>query len=259
MNYQKLLIVLFLFGIFSFSAHAQQIKNKATIVLKNGTVLQGQMIMSMFDDYVSIKLSETEHMDVYYEKIDKIIFGVYEPEAEKEMIKETAPWYFTKRGFMHWAEIGLVTGNSAIYESAAYSLSMVNGFRFNPYFGLGLGVGIDGYDRLNVLPVFASARGTLKMSKLSPFYFVNLGYGAAWGRQQDFGFEYDKVKGGLMFQPGGGYQINFKNSSLFFSLSYKLQHYDMTYHYFNDWAGSSTEIREKRTMHRASFGVGLTF
>jgi hypothetical protein len=236
-----------------FTAHAQEVEKEAAIYLKNGNVIRGRLVMSMFDNYMTVKTSETDHMEIGYDKIDRIVFG-------KDVVKpkDTIPPFYLKPGFMHMTEAGLIAGNNDNGEGTAYSISTVNGYRFNPYFGVGLGIGIDGYNRITMMPIFLSFRGNLKKSNVTPFYFLNAGYSAAWENDNLEWIEYDYVRGGFMLQPGLGYMFAFKNMAMYFNLGYKIQQSEIAYNFQNGWA-TPTEIQEERTRKRLTMSIGIAF
>ncbi len=235
-----------------FTAHAQEMEKEAAIYLKNGNVIRGKLVMSMFDDYMTVKTSETDHMEIWYDKIDQIVFG-------KDVVKpqDTIPPFYAKPGFMHMTEVGIIAGNNENVEGSAYSISTVNGYRFNSYFGAGIGIGIDGYDRMTLMPVFLSLRGNLNKNKVTPFYFLNAGYSAAWANDDTPGITYDYVRGGFMLQPGLGYMFALKNMALYFDIGYKLQKSDISYSYENGWDGFPVEVQEERTRNRITISIGI--
>lgn len=236
------------------TAHAQEMEKEAAIYLKNGNVIRGKLVMSMFDDYMTVKTGDAEYLEIWYNKVDRIIFG-------KEAVKpqDTLPAFYTKPGFMHMTEVGIIAGNDDNVEGSAYSISTVNGYRFNTYFGAGVGIGIDGYDRITMMPVYLSLRGHLKKNHVTPFYFMNAGYSVAWENDHTPGVEYDYVRGGWMLQPGLGYMFALKNMALYFNLGYKIQHSAIAYSIENGWTPTPTEIQEERTRKRITLGIGIAF
>lgn len=236
------------------TAHAQEMEKEAAIYLKNGKVIRGKLVMSMFDDYMTVKTSDTEYMDIWYNKIDRIVFGT-------DMVKprDTIPPFYIKPGFMHMTEAGIIAGNNDNAEGSAFSISTVNGYRFNPYIGTGIGIGIDGYDRITMMPVYLSLRGHLKKNNVTPFYFMNVGYSAAWENDNTAGVEYEYVRGGFMIQPGLGYMFALKNMALYFNVGYKIQHSEIAYTFENGWTPTPTEIQEERTRKRMTISLGIAF
>ena len=241
------------------TAHAQEIEKETAIYLKNGSVIRGKLVMSMFDEYMTVKTSETDHMEIWYDRIDRIVFGKDEI-SETSVIKpkDTTPPFFLKPGFMHMTEAGLIVGNENNLEGPAYSISTVNGYRFSPYFGAGLGIGVDGYNRITMLPIFLSFRGNLKKENVSPIYFLNAGYSAAWKNDNVDGIEYDYVRGGFMVHPGFGYMFTINKMALNLNLGYKIQQSSIAYSFENGWA-SPTEIQEERTRRRLTMSIGIAF
>jgi len=122
-----------------------------------------------------------------------------------------------------------------------------------------LGIGLNRYGNYTSLPLYATVKGYLFDRNISPFYFGDIGYGFAWRNNKELdGYDVDNVKGGLYWQLGAGYQLNYYKSSLVFTLGYSLQSStaDYTYQY---WAVDGVEVSEKRIIRRISFTVGFLF
>lgn len=236
------------------TACAQEMEQEAAIYLKNGSVIRGKLVMSMFDDYMTVKKGDTEFEEIWYNKIDRIVFG-------KDVVKpgDTIPAFYTKPGFMHMTEVGLIAGNNENVESNAFSISTVNGYRFNKFYGVGVGLGIDSYERITMMPVFLSLRGNLKKTKVTPIYYLNVGYSAAWEHDDATGVNYEYVRGGWMVQPGLGYMFAFRAMALYFNVGYKIQQSSLSYAYEGGWTITPIEIQEERTMKRITLGLGIAF
>ena len=72
---------------------------------------------------------------------------------------------------------GVIVTELPINKAIAYSLQTINGYFFNPYFSVGLGVGLDGYSNptFNTLPIFLDIRGYFNDGKSSPYIYADYG------------------------------------------------------------------------------------
>jgi hypothetical protein len=104
--------------------------------------------------------------------------------------------------------VGLLSGRSSTQSEYRTNITaeMVQGIRLNTYLWPGLGFGYDRYPEVNTLSFFMSLRGDLLKRQFTPFYFLDLGSGPAWG-ETDPDFQFQDAKGGLMYHIGGGLKI----------------------------------------------------
>lgn len=231
-----------------------QEKTPVTVYLKNGKVLQGAVITSIFEEYLTLEIDEVTHLNIQLNKIKSIYFGKYTREGK------TKPAFEPKVGFIHAADIGLLFGNNAYGSGSSPSVNIVNSFQFNSYVGTGLGLGLDLHGNITTLPVYVNLKGALTKKKVTPYYFLNAGYAFAWDSENDSFIEYDKVQGGWLLQPGFGYQFNMAQSALLVGLGYRIQKMTLDYHTSSwGWGNSDIFYHEERTLRRLSLSVGITF
>lgn len=231
-----------------------QEKTLVTVYLKNGKVLQGAVITSIFEEYLTLEIDEVTHLDIHFDKIKNISFGNHKEEAKAK------PAFEPKTGFIHAADLGLLFGNNAYGSGSSLSVNIVNSFQFNPYVGTGLGLGLDLHGDITTLPLYVSLKGVLTKKKVTPYYFLNAGYAVAWDSENDGFIEFDKVKGGWLLQPGFGYQFNLAQSALLVGLGYRMQKMTLDYHTPNwGWGGSDIFYHEERILRRLSLSLGISF
>ncbi len=231
---------------------AQEKKTQVTVYLKNGKVLQGTIITSIFEEYLTLEIDEVTHLDIRFDRIKSIHFGKL---AETKPVETNEA--SIEKGFVHYADIGLLFGQSHIGSNASLSLNMINGYQFNQYLMAGIGVGLDIYGEISTLPIYASARGLLTNKKVAPYYFFNTGYALAWANNNVSDVNYSKTLGGLMIQPGIGYQFNMAHSALLIGLGYRWQ--KATFEYTTPGWGGDIFYHEARTLRRLSLSVGISF
>lgn len=72
---------------------------------------------------------------------------------------------------------GTVVTDLPTNNSIGYSLQIINGYFINPYFSVGIGIGLDGYKNPNVntLPIFLDLRGYFSDNLASSYIFSDIG------------------------------------------------------------------------------------
>ena len=162
------------------------------------------------------------------------------------------PYAFKEQGIYHAVSVGISLADEAPGIGMTYAL----GHRFNRWIGVGGGFGIQNFDLsegLNVVPVFAEARGFLTETRVSPYYAVRVGYGFAVTNPK---FDMVRSKGGAMFNPelgvrfGGGSAVSY-----YMGLGVHLQR--ATYDY--EWPFSEVRRSDKYLFKRWEVKMGITF
>ena len=209
-------IICFFCLFFSFQSFAQQ--QEDVIYLKNGWIIRGE-ITSKNQETITIK---TQDRNVFVFKIDEIL----------NTNKEDVPPSFNlkEKGFFHFTELGpLASQNTGELNvnTSAFSFQTINGLKFNPHFGVGLGVGIDLYATQTFIPAFATIRGDLTSKKqFVPFYFVDYGYGFNGTTNT---LPNTSFNGGSVFATGLGLKIGLsEKAGVLISLGYRNQRYGAT-------------------------------
>jgi len=129
-------------------------------------------------------------------------------------------------------------------------LNLINGFQLNPYFSLGLGIGLRYYYEAKdaLIPVFADIRLNALDKKVSPYLSIGVGY--SFNATNDF----EGV--GLLFNPTVGISIKISDkSAVNVGVGYEMQKSYYTIYggydfYYHNWSFDSGAI---------SFVVGISF
>ena len=156
------------------------------------------------------------------------------------MLAMFAPMSFSQtRGYEKSLEL---TGGVGLSEYTKYSVgvSMINGYRVNPHFFAGVGIGFkysnmlyyksigdgDSYDSIDgkyLVQPWLRLKGNLTDSKLSPFVTLDAGW------TFDVGQNPNKNAKGLFFEPQIGMDVRLSGKQAFyFSLGANLQDYSYT-------------------------------
>jgi hypothetical protein len=96
-------------------------------------------------------------------------------------------------------------------------------------------------------------------ARFTPLYFAGVGYGFAWNNSIDeFSNGEMRTTGGMHWQAGIGYRINFNKLAFTINLGYRNQRVKSEYTYFRPWDISDVEITEKRNLRRFVLSMGIT-
>lgn len=172
------------------------------VYLKNGSVLRGEILEHEVGKYLKIRLREGVDFSYKTEEIDKV---------SREASKYTKIKLRYHNGFMpvRFLERGQIftqlafslafneTQNQVLTNvSARLKVFKHLGTRVNP----GLGTGFDFYEGGLIIPVFAELQGDFFKKQITPYYFLQGGYGIGAGGSRD----HIIFRGGLMAHVGMG-------------------------------------------------------
>lgn len=142
----------------------------------------------------------------------------FSQETEKYVDENRNEGFFniTQFGYINLNEAKLETFSSSngnvvtdlpLDNASAYFLQTINGYFIDPFFSVGLGVGLDGYHNpnFNTLPVFLDLRLYLSDDMSSPYVFMDIGTLVK--------FEGNK-NNGTLFNIGLGYKISLNKKRL---------------------------------------------
>lgn len=239
-------------GFLALAVTASAQKNYDMVVLKDGTVLYGKVI----------ELETEGRLILETAKRRTFIIGMSEVESIKRyrgrIPLAAKPNFLTKskRGYFNECEMGLNLGSTPSFWwwgpeiTGGFSLQVVNGYRFDRFRKVGLGLGLDVYSGFPFSSVYTKVGGNLFEGAVSPLYWGDLGYG--------FGLDADS-KGGLLAGFGTGLRLNSRGSaSIQFSFGYHLQ--KATVELFGwDWQGNPIEDRRRYQFNRVVLRIGVAF
>jgi hypothetical protein len=190
------------------------------VYLKNGGIVRGTIIEHILNKSIKI---ETEGRNVFVFTYDEIA----------KMIKEDLPAIRLNKGSKASGQIaytsiientfGLGVGDISmaydIAENNDYSIGFrtINGCSFNEHVSVGLGLGIEKYGSLALIPITLDGRFTFLKGKVRPVVNINGG----------FALGVTHLKGGAVINPSVGLRVNIaKNVSYIFNVGYKWQVHD---------------------------------
>jgi hypothetical protein len=202
------LIVLLLLADLTFG----QKKNNDVIYLKNGVVINGQILSSLPTGQVIIKRRDNSHW-------------VYEP-AQYDSIRKTSKGIKKVHpGYFNLTEAGILTGNSGNSNKSPFSMINLSGWQFKNQFSAGIGAGVEFLNE-TYLPVVADFRYYLKRQGTNPFFGIQGGYSFALEKPDSYSLNNNlemSAKGGFLLNPSVGICTSFgENLALTFSVGYRM-------------------------------------
>ena len=242
-------------------ADGQTCAQEATKLKVSATTINGDRI----NGYIKIK-SLPSYLTVYYNPQDSFVLNTDLLRAASLRIYNQSDSPLESDGinpkklkirYFNNTLVGILSGksNDDTQPVASLTVETINGIRIYQYLSIGLGIAYDQYNSTATLPFFISVRGDIIDHYFTPYYFVDLGYGSAWDtNQENNGWEFIDVEGGLMFHSGIGFKMySGDRVNVMIALGYKLQKTV----YRQDWGGG--ERVTDRSYKRLSFSIGIGF
>ncbi len=238
----KKLLVLLCLSVLSLSVFAQS--EKGHVYLKNGSIIKGKYTYT--NDGKQLKIESAGNVWIFdADEVDHIaskreVRTMFDEEAVTDV-----KWFFR-------TEMGVLAGNSDNSQSAPFSLTGSANYLVNPNLSVGLGFGVE-FLKESYMPVFANFEYRFKKQLTSPYLFLKAGYQvpvedsneiyydvypmwssfAPW--PSDMGQNGFDCKGGVLVNPGVGYQQMFSNSfGMNFAVGY--QFHRLNYDGENDYS-----------------------
>ena len=153
------------------------------------------------------------------------------------------------------------------FTKYSFEIDMINGYRFNDLFSIGIGIGFrytealyyeshtlgyyyKSYDGKYLIPCYSRIKASLSNAKVSPFFLINI------GGTLDVGKNPYKNTHGLMVEPAFG--VDFRqdnNTGYYFLVGFNLQNSE--HEYFG--SASSSYKRERITGMAQSLSLRIGF
>lgn len=200
---------------------------KDVIYLKNGSVINGQIISSLPSGQVKIKTKDNS-------------FWVFEASQIDSISKTNSTFNQFHTGYFNLTEAGILAGNSNNKYATPFLLMNISGWQFKNHFSVGAGAGVEFFSE-TYLPVVADFRYYLNRQGVNPFFGFQGGYSFALDKpdkQYVYGgyLNYSniwrnptvdaldiKAKGGFLLNPFVGFCTPLsENLSLTFSAGYRI-------------------------------------
>jgi hypothetical protein len=222
------------------------------VYLKNGSIIRGIIVEQVPNQSIKIETADRNIFVYRFDEIEKL---------SKELIQgKTSSGYYgnslsREPGYVGILDVGYAIGiGVGRYGLDCINLTMINGYRFNPYFSLGFGTGARVYHAADaiLIPFFANLQANFINRAVSPYFALNIGY--------SFNASDDLNSMGFLLNPSIG--VHFRTSNKFginISIGYEGQWatlYDGYYDYYYDYSYITTS---SKSLDGISFKVGFVF
>jgi len=236
---KKLCLLVFI-SLIAFPVFSQS--QKGYVYFKNGNILKGKFQYS--DDLEKLKVESSGNLWIFNaEEIDSIV-GIG-PHRIKNTVQNKSNSSLYVR-----TEIGLLIGNSDNSQSAPLSFTSAFNYNITQRFSAGIGVGLE-FLKETYLPATISFEYKFRNSYSTPYLFLRGGYQipleesrsvyyndyqpwSSFWPGPDYYQENMDAKGGILINPGFGYQRMF-SSNFGMSFSFGYQFHRLKYTGENDY------------------------
>lgn len=186
----KKLVTLLCMLLFAIAVNAQN-NYQEVVYLKNGSVIRGTIIE--FVPGASIKIKSAGNVFFYkIEEIEKITREI----PEKGSGGTTGDYGFKPKGFGASYEMGLISFPAS--DFTAFSMVLINGYRFSPHFFMGLGLGAEVASGFVSVPAYLDFRAYFLKSRVTPYFDLGAGYNM---------WSVGKLYHGFMISPAFGVRL----------------------------------------------------
>lgn len=288
-NFKLITVVFAAMFVFNQSLLAQE-GMEDVVYLKNGNVYRGIIVEQVPGESIKIKTIGGNVFSVAIADLQKITkedkieapraprpefgnrdFARKHDYQKNDSLRQKFPR--KKRGYFFQSQL--------LIEAVQGGVRIVNGYRFNRFAQLGVGVGVDfvlaspseffrstsdGF-RGSYLPLYLYFSGDILKTRITPFYAVEAGYAWRFGGGgfpfNNGGFNNSNVRGGVMGGAGIGVRFNTKrrvNFSLLLNMNFKNLRYNESYVSY-DVNGNpvvvDVRVRQTLVFPGLRFGIGF--
>jgi len=245
-------------------------KEKDIVYLTDGSIVRGTILVQDPNKPVEIKTANGKIVTCQMDDIDKIVAGTsvgsYNPRGSS-----SGPSGRNSSGFSGGSSSELNSGYRGIIDLGYYygvgtyqidrvNFNFINGYQINPYFYVGIGIGVHYYytdfsqpsDNAFLIPFFADLRANFINGPVSPYLSCDIGY--SFNASDSFNGE------GILINPTAG--VSFKVSErneIHIGVGYQLQGFRVIYYYYDgndyNYFSNSSHINAGAL----AFKVGFSF
>ncbi len=244
----KRIIILFIMLCFFSITNVFSQQQEETIFLKDGSIIHGILIEQMSGGSLKIK---THDGNIFVYKMDDI--EKISTSSEQNSIyntRRTGLFYLWHAGIMTAGAIAGDGINESVGQSV-FAVGSIVGDRINDIIRIGVGAEYNNYPNGTTVPVYVDFRINALQSRVSPIFFLDVGYSLAWINNLA-GINGD----GLFLSVGSGAEFGLDNGNvLFVELCYRRQWSELinsAYAYY--WNGYTYDYYSYSNNTKISYG-----
>jgi hypothetical protein len=245
MNMRKCLYLclLVLLSNLAWGQKAQQL-----VKLKNGSAIRAKKVEYQ-QDKVQIETADGSIWVFTAEEVERIT-------PAKPLCQQPSKGYISVTKFSvlvgKYKYFGGWWGEEITQTRVYPSINTFNGYIFSPRLAVGIGIGLDGYNSMTLIPLTLGIKGDVLKGNYTPYYGFEIGHAFPWMRR-DANAVYS---GGLVMSPVVGLKRYGKRGGAFFiEAGSKWQRYREKWHP-QPW---QPQRRIEMTYRSLSMAIGLQF
>ena len=239
------MVLLILLMAATFFAYSQTEYNDF-IYLKNGTMLYGRILEETPGESLKLETADGSVLVYRMDEIEKI-------KRTTNKAKQVQIGNGLERGYKGIVEIGYGVSVGE-YGLDRYRLDFINGFQFNPYFSMGVGLALRRYSKYEatVLAFMADFRVNFQDADTSPYFA--LGLGPAFDATNTF------ESMGMMLDPHLGISLRLgPKNFLNFGLGMEFQRLTVLKVMYGGLFGTTMTEESRQFSKAVNFTLGLSF
>jgi len=250
------------------------------VYLKNGSVIHGLIIEQVPNESLKI---QTRDKNIFVFKMDEILKitkeqPVVQPPVSAAPVIKEPPKPKTKKvsGYTNITELTFSRSFSQthsyngyygygyrydshfdnINNGPSFGIQTVNGYQFNPYLSMGVGIGMKAYSELFLVPLFLDFHATFINAKVSPFIAAEIGN--SFTRHQIFGIN-------TSYEDEGGFMGSVVAGVKFFPINQMALNFGIGYNYQelrvqnDDMIYSYSPVYSDKSLNQFTVRAGFTF
>lgn len=178
-------ILLFIIGLMYATLIFAQSDSTAQIVLQNGKILSGKILVQKTHEVVILSVSKDSSIAIIWEDIKEINKGQSIKQSEKKQAEELMPKrklpiiYKEKGPYFHYVSSAGFGNTYRGFPLFSLQADFLWGYTFNRYLSLGAGFGHHYYpDVAFIGPLMMEIRSNFLQKRMRPFVYMRAGYAA---------------------------------------------------------------------------------
>lgn len=236
---------------------AQDEPRNDVVILKDGSIIRGQLVEYIVDDHLVIINLEGERREFTADRVHQV---------NSKLPKLVSP---KASGFINTTDLGILMSSQPWQGSqGSFSFHSVNSWQFEKLGMVGLGTGVEFLNSTMNIPLYADVKLPLAKGNVVPYFGAFGGYTFSTHTQDEpvYDLWYSYAPRSYQGGPMWGAQFGLMNYSkdrfgITFSAGYQHHSMESTYEeqFWNGLEWKTHEIQEAVKVHRVRIALGIVF